>query len=235
VFKRRAVRAPRILVATGGRRRRPSANRRRSRAGAQFFWGRAPHKEGKAASLWRLWVAEDWVWSGRFPARFSQRARQRPPQHHGAIRRAGALARRPWQAGMTEQRSVRRLMSKLEVDSAPQQRASTIGPDFPPPHLVAATAEDGRRTQRGAPRNAGPRRDYAAPLDRRAEESRGNSPRTIHRPSSGSWRRCWVGCAIACSTAGNSSTRAMNEVGTARKHLRPAIAPHGLPVLFFFV
>jgi glycerol-3-phosphate O-acyltransferase len=122
VFKRRAVRAPRILVQLVAA----------AAAHPQFdvdlvpvaiFWGRAPHKE---ASLWRLLFAEDWVLVGRFRKLLNVLVNGRNTLVHFGepVRLRDAV-----QDGMNEQRSVRRLMRNLR-SILRAQRASTIGPDL---------------------------------------------------------------------------------------------------------
>ena len=120
--RRRTLRSPRILTQLVAA----------AAANPQFdvdlvpvaiFWGRAPHKE---ASLWRLLFAEDWVLVGRFRKFLSVLVNGRNTLVHFGepVRLRDAL-----QAGMSEQRSVRRLLRSLR-SILRAQRASTIGPDL---------------------------------------------------------------------------------------------------------
>ncbi|HEV7613050.1 MAG TPA: glycerol-3-phosphate 1-O-acyltransferase PlsB [Steroidobacteraceae bacterium] len=120
--RRRVARAPRILTQLIDA----------AAANPQFdvdlvpvaiFWGRAPHKE---ASLWRLLLAEDWVLAGRFRKALNVLVNGRNTLVHFGepVRLRDAM-----QAGMNEQRSVRRLLRILR-SILRAQRASTIGPDL---------------------------------------------------------------------------------------------------------
>jgi glycerol-3-phosphate O-acyltransferase len=88
-----------------------------------IFWGRAPHKR---ASLWRLLFAEDWVLVGRFRKVLNVLVNGRNTLVHFGepVRLRDAL-----EDGMSEQRSVRRILRNLRA-SLRAQRASTIGPDL---------------------------------------------------------------------------------------------------------
>jgi glycerol-3-phosphate O-acyltransferase len=88
-----------------------------------IFWGRAPRKE---ASLWRLLFAEDWVLVGRFRKFLSVLVNGRNTLVHFGepLRLRDAV-----QEGMSEQRSVRRVLRHLRTGLR-AQRASTIGPDL---------------------------------------------------------------------------------------------------------
>jgi glycerol-3-phosphate O-acyltransferase len=88
-----------------------------------IFWGRAPHRE---ASLWRLLFAEDWVLVGRFRKAINVLVNGRNVLVHFGepLRLRDAL-----QDGISEQRSVRRILRNLRT-SLRAQRASTIGPDL---------------------------------------------------------------------------------------------------------
>jgi glycerol-3-phosphate O-acyltransferase len=88
-----------------------------------IFWGRAPRKE---ASLWRVLFAEDWVLVGRFRKFLSVLVNGRNTVvHFGEPLRL----RDVMQEGMSEQRSVRRVLRHLRTGLR-AQRASTIGPDL---------------------------------------------------------------------------------------------------------
>ncbi len=120
--KRRVGRAPRILTQLVAA----------AAANPQFdvdlvpvaiFWGRAPHKE---ATLWRLLFAEDWVLVGRCRKFLNVLVNGRNTLVHFGepLRLRDAM-----QAGMSEQRTVRRLLRLLRAILR-AQRASTIGPDL---------------------------------------------------------------------------------------------------------
>jgi glycerol-3-phosphate O-acyltransferase len=122
LLTRRAVRAPRILVQlVAAAAAQPQFDV--DLVPVAIFWGRAPHKE---ASLWRLLFAEDWVLVGRFRKVLGVLVNGRNTLVHFGepVRLRDAM-----QGGMTEQRSVRRLLRTLR-SILRAQRASTIGPDL---------------------------------------------------------------------------------------------------------
>jgi glycerol-3-phosphate O-acyltransferase len=122
IFKRRVMRAPRILVQLVAA----------AAAHPQFdvdlvpvaiFWGRGPHKE---ASLWRLFFAEDWVLAGRFRKVLNVLVNRRNTLVHFGepVRLRDAMP-----DGADDSRSVRRLLRILR-SILRAQRSSTIGPDL---------------------------------------------------------------------------------------------------------
>src|SRR5450432_3432677 len=122
VFKRNAVRAPRILVQlVAAAAAHPEFDV--DLVPVAIFWGRAPHKE---ASLWRLLFAEDWVLVGRFRKFLAVLVNGRNTLVHFGepVRLRDAM-----HEGMDEQRSVRRLLRTLR-SILRAQRASAIGPDL---------------------------------------------------------------------------------------------------------
>ncbi len=141
--RRRAVRAPRLLVqliATAA-------------VDPQFdidlvpvaiFWGRSPQRE---ASLWRLLFAENWLLVGRFRKLLSVLVNGRDTLVHFG---APVRLREAIEEGMSEQRSVRFILRSLrQVLRA--QRASTIGPDLSHRRTLVAQllkTEDVRRAVR---------------------------------------------------------------------------------------
>jgi len=88
-----------------------------------IFWGRAPHKE---VSWWRLLFSEDWILVGRFRKFLSVifNGRNSLVYFGEPIRLRDVM-----EEGLTEQRSVRRVMRSLRMVLR-AQRASSIGPDL---------------------------------------------------------------------------------------------------------
>jgi glycerol-3-phosphate O-acyltransferase len=120
--RRNALRAPRILVhMIAAAAADPTFDM--DLVPVAIFWGRAPHKE---ASLWRLWFAEDWVLVGRFRKFLNVLVNGRNTVLHFG---EPVRLRDVMQEGMTEQRSVRRVLRTLRAILR-AQRASTIGPDL---------------------------------------------------------------------------------------------------------
>jgi glycerol-3-phosphate O-acyltransferase len=120
--KRHALRAPRYLVQlVAAAAARPQFDV--DLVPVAIFWGRAPHKE---ASLWRLLFTENWVLVGRFRKLLNVlfNGRNTLVNFGEPVRLRDAL-----QDGMSEQRSVRRLLRNLR-STLRAQRASTIGPDL---------------------------------------------------------------------------------------------------------
>ncbi|HZE44499.1 MAG TPA: glycerol-3-phosphate 1-O-acyltransferase PlsB, partial [Steroidobacteraceae bacterium] len=88
-----------------------------------IFWGRAPHKE---VSWWRLLFSEDWILVGRFRKFLSVifNGRNSLVYFGEPIRLRDVM-----EEGLTEQRSVRRVLRSLRMVLR-AQRASSIGPDL---------------------------------------------------------------------------------------------------------
>jgi glycerol-3-phosphate O-acyltransferase len=88
-----------------------------------IFWGRAPHKE---VSWWRLLFSEDWILVGRFRKFLSVifNGRNTLVYFGEPIRLRDVM-----EEGLTEQRSVRRVLRSLRMVLR-AQRASSIGPDL---------------------------------------------------------------------------------------------------------
>jgi glycerol-3-phosphate O-acyltransferase len=88
-----------------------------------IFWGRAPHKE---VSWWRLLFAEDWILVGRFRKFLSVifNGRNTLVYFGEPIRLRDVM-----EEGLTEPRSVRRVLRSLRMVLR-AQRASSIGPDL---------------------------------------------------------------------------------------------------------
>jgi glycerol-3-phosphate O-acyltransferase len=88
-----------------------------------IFWGRAPHKE---VSWWRLLLSEDWILVGRFRKFLSVifNGRNTLVYFGEPIRLRDVM-----EEGLTEQRSVRRVLRSLRMVLR-AQRASSIGPDL---------------------------------------------------------------------------------------------------------
>jgi len=88
-----------------------------------IFWGRAPHKE---VSWWRLLFSEDWILVGRFRKFLSVifNGRNTLVYFGEPIRLRDVM-----ENGLTEQRSVRRILRSLRMVLR-AQRASSIGPDL---------------------------------------------------------------------------------------------------------
>jgi glycerol-3-phosphate O-acyltransferase len=88
-----------------------------------IFWGRAPHKE---MSWWRLPFTEDWILVGRFRKFLSVIFNGRNTLvYFGEPMRLRQLI----DGGMSEPRSVRRVLRSLRIVMR-AQRASSIGPDL---------------------------------------------------------------------------------------------------------
>jgi glycerol-3-phosphate O-acyltransferase len=88
-----------------------------------IFWGRAPHKE---MSWWRLPFTEDWILVGRFRKFLSVLFNGRNTLvYFGEPIRLRELI----DGGMSEPRSVRRVLRSLRIVMR-AQRASSIGPDL---------------------------------------------------------------------------------------------------------
>jgi glycerol-3-phosphate O-acyltransferase len=88
-----------------------------------IFWGRAPHKE---MSWWRLPFTEDWILVGRFRKFLSVAFNGRNTLvYFGEPIRLRELI----DGGMSEPRSVRRVLRSLRIVMR-AQRASSIGPDL---------------------------------------------------------------------------------------------------------
>ncbi len=88
-----------------------------------IFWGRAPHKE---VSWWRLLFTEDWILVGRFRKFLSVIFNGRNTLvYFGEPIRLRDVA----EEGLTEPRSVRRVLRSLRMVLR-AQRASSIGPDL---------------------------------------------------------------------------------------------------------
>ncbi|HEY2781454.1 MAG TPA: glycerol-3-phosphate 1-O-acyltransferase PlsB [Steroidobacteraceae bacterium] len=88
-----------------------------------IFWGRAPHKE---MSWWRLPFTEDWILVGRFRKFLSVIFNGRNTLvYFGEPMRLRELI----DGGMSEPRSVRRVLRSLRIVMR-AQRASSIGPDL---------------------------------------------------------------------------------------------------------
>jgi glycerol-3-phosphate O-acyltransferase len=88
-----------------------------------IFWGRAPHKE---VSWWRLLFTEDWILVGRFRKFLSVifNGRNTLVYFGEPIRLRDVV-----EEGLTEPRSVRRVLRSLRMVLR-AQRASSIGPDL---------------------------------------------------------------------------------------------------------
>jgi glycerol-3-phosphate O-acyltransferase len=88
-----------------------------------IFWGRAPHKE---VSWWRLLFTEDWILVGRFRKFLSVifNGRNTLVYFGEPIRLRDVM-----EEGLTEPRSVRRVLRALRMELR-AQRASSIGPDL---------------------------------------------------------------------------------------------------------
>jgi glycerol-3-phosphate O-acyltransferase len=88
-----------------------------------IFWGRAPHKE---VSWWRLLFTEDWILVGRFRKFLSVmfNGRNTLVYFGEPIRLRDVM-----EEGLTEPRSVRRVLRSLRMVLR-AQRASSIGPDL---------------------------------------------------------------------------------------------------------
>jgi glycerol-3-phosphate O-acyltransferase len=88
-----------------------------------IFWGRAPHKE---VSWWRLLFTEDWILVGRFRKFLSVifNGRNTLVYFGEPLRLRDAM-----EEGLSEPRSVRRVLRSLRMELR-AQRASSIGPDL---------------------------------------------------------------------------------------------------------
>lgn len=88
-----------------------------------IFWGRAPHKE---VSWWRLLFTEDWILVGRFRKFLSVifNGRNTLVYFGEPVRLRDVM-----EEGLTEPRSVRRVLRSLRMVLR-AQRASSIGPDL---------------------------------------------------------------------------------------------------------
>lgn len=88
-----------------------------------IYFGRAPQKE---VSWWRLWFSEDWMLVGRFRKFLNVLVNGR---HTVVYFGEPVRLRDTIQEGLSEPRSVRRLMRALRMELR-AQRASIIGPDL---------------------------------------------------------------------------------------------------------
>jgi glycerol-3-phosphate O-acyltransferase len=126
-----------------------------------IFWGRAPHKE---VSLWRLLFAEDWGLAGRFKKLLSVAFNGRNTLVYFG---EPLPLRHTLAAGLSESRTVRRILRSLRV-SLRAQRASTIGPDLSHRRTLVAHILNTQAVRQAVRHEMGARPPAGRPLQRRA-------------------------------------------------------------------
>jgi glycerol-3-phosphate O-acyltransferase len=126
-----------------------------------IFWGRAPHKE---PTLWGLLFAEDWGLAGRFKKLLKVAFNGRNTLVYFG---EPLPLRQAIEAGLSESRTVRRILRSLRV-SLRAQRVSTIGPDLSHRRTLVARILNTHAVRQAVRQEmqAHPRR--GRPLERRA-------------------------------------------------------------------